>query len=169
LKEATADLISNAGGYANAPNYCRVTKKTLERYADPDYHDTFMPADVIEALELVASHPFVTEHLAESARCHLFPDPKSEATKSELHLNLAKTADYASQLFRDWAEAIGNDGVVDSEEAKALLQHADHLIRTLLIMKRNLITRMNDPDAIRAFEKRTQREKNPGKPPSKPP
>lgn len=159
LKDAETQLIRSCGGYDAATTKCRVSRTMLTRYADrnanPNVH---MPIDVVEALEAAAGQPIVTAYLAEKLACHLVPNPKAETTPSDIHVNIAKTAEHASNLFREWANALADDGYVDADEAQDLLVHADVLVRTLLIMKSDLLTRMKDPHAKRVSDEKSRRK-----------
>ncbi len=147
LKEAERKLIDAGGGLREAAKVCRVQTTTLYRYTDDteENKDRHMPVDVVEALEQEAGLPIVTEYLAERAVRLLLPVP-AETSQTDLNIDLARTGEHVSELFRDWANAVANDGLIDRKEARQLLTDNMELVRTLMRMRSDLEARIADPD-----------------------
>jgi hypothetical protein len=136
-------LVEAAGGIKEATSRCRVQAATLFRYTDDSEEnaDRHMPVDIVEALEQQSGLPVVTEYLAERSGCLLLPKPAEDA-ESALSIDILETGDAVSLLFRDWAEFIGNDGVIDLGEAQKLLKDNIKLVRILLRMRMDLEARI---------------------------
>lgn len=69
-----------------------------------------------------------------------------EASQSDLSIDIADTSREVARLFEDWAVAVANDGLVDRQEARNLLEHNIELVRILLRMQADLEARIADPD-----------------------
>lgn len=146
LKEATAELVGAVGGFKVAAEHCRVQTASLFKYTDDSEEnaDRFIPVDIVQVLEAEAPYPFVTEYLADKSHYLLVPVPEDDA--SELTLDVIQTGEQTARLFRNWAEFIGNDGVIDKTEAHELLEVNKALVRTLMRMRTDLEVRIADPD-----------------------
>ncbi len=148
LKEAVTALVNAAGGIRGASDGCRVQGASLFRYTDDGEEnvDRHMPVDIVAYLEEKSEIPVVTEFLAEQAGCHLIPEEISEISASDLNIDLAETSKRVSELFQHWAMAIANDGIIDRQEAQALLRDNVGLVRILMRMRSDLEARIADPD-----------------------
>jgi hypothetical protein len=146
LKDATDQLLNQVGGTSAASKLCRVQSTSLFSYSDEsdDNKTRFMPVDIVEVLEQEADIPSITEYLSEKAGCLLWKIPKEEG--SMLDVEIARTGQHAAHLFSDWAEFLGNDGVIDAEEAEKLLKDNVELVRTLMRMRTELEARIASKD-----------------------
>lgn len=140
LKEAVTTLVKKAGALDAAAAASGVSKSALHRYSDPD-HDRHMPVNLVEALERIGGRPYVTEYLAAKAHHLLLPLPREESSDARLNIDLAQTGDQVARLCRDWAAALANDDIIDSEEAKVLLKRHQELVTTLMRMRTDLEAR----------------------------
>ena len=146
LKEATSLLIGAVGGLKDAAEHCRVQGTSLFRYTDDSDENSarYMPVDIVQVLEKSATFPFVTEFLATQVGYLLVPIAPDDS--SELTLDVVETGEKAAQLFKSWAEFIGNDGLIDREEAHQLLRVNQALVRTLMRMRSDLEATIADPN-----------------------
>lgn len=148
LKEAVNGLVNAAGGIREAATSCRVQGASLFRYTDDSEENVarHMPVDIVVELEKAAGIPIVTEYLADQANCLLLPIT-FEVSDSDLNVDVASTGERSATLFRDWAEAVANDGVIDRFEARELLADNIELVRVLMQMRADLESRIADPCA----------------------
>lgn len=147
LKEAQSALVQMCGGPAAAAEQCRVTSTTLFNYTDEsDINlNKNMPVDIVKDLESKAEYPVLTEYLAGQAGYIMYRVDFSDK-KSQLHLDIIETGEEIAKLFRDWADFISDDGVIDRSEARKLLKNNQDLVRILMRMRTDLISQIDNPD-----------------------
>lgn len=147
LKEAQSALVQMCGGPAAAAEHCRVTTTTLFNYTDDSGANLQknMPVDVVRDLESNSEYPVLTEHLADQAGYIMYKVDFSDK-KSQLHIDIVETGEEIAKLFRDWANFISDDGVIDKSEARKLLKNNQNLVRVLMRMRTDLISQIDDPD-----------------------
>lgn len=146
LKEAQSALVQMCGGPAAAAEFCRVTSTTLFNYTDDSATNSSknMPVDIVTELETRAEFPAVTEYLADQSGYIMYKVDFTDR-KSQLHIDIIETGEEVSKLFRDWAQFIA-DGVIDKSEARKLLKINQDVVRTLMRMRSDLISQIDDPD-----------------------
>lgn len=144
LKAAVSELIEACGGLAKVAKVVRVGATQLQRYSDSEEPVCHMPVDVVRALEGLCGQPIVTEYLAvESGYC-LFRPPTANDAGQTLSVDFARTAQKSGKLFEDYANAMGNDGVIDAGEAAELIADTDHLLSVLLHLRAQLVARTGE-------------------------
>ena len=147
LKQTTHELIERCGGPREAARHTRVSAAALFQYNDDEderCRDRYVPVDVVQDLEAISDYPLVTEWLASRAGWLLLPSPAQEFLETHLQIDIVEVGEETAQLFRDWADFVGNDGVIDRAEAEALLRDNLKLLRVLLHMRKGLEDRIAD-------------------------
>jgi hypothetical protein len=138
LKEATALLIQACGGLDRSANLVRVGRSTVARYSDPADDVSYIPADVIRALELNCAEPIVTRYLAAEQGCSL-SCVKYDPTPQALAEDVAALARDCAELMGDSAKAISAaQGEVSPSERGRLTADIDRTIAVLFHMRGRL-------------------------------
>ena len=148
LNDAVAKLI---GQYRNTfdasmAQGCRVSEKTLSKYASPEHPDRHMPVDVLLALEKEKKSPVVTRFLAAEQGYALvrLPSVNSTIDWHNHHLLVSgEGADVISMLAKALA-----DNRMSRDEATKLLPEVQEAIEAFVGLQSQLI------DFVRAKEDR---------------
>ena len=147
LKEAQSKLVDMCGGPAAAAKICRVSSTTLFNYTDDTEINLNknMPVDIVAELESVSDYPFITEYLANNSG-YIIYKVVEEGSQSALQSDVLETGEQVAILFREWADFIGDDGIIDKNEAQSLLNTNRFLVRVLMRMRADLIAHIDDPE-----------------------
>ena len=145
LKSHTEALVKDVGVEAA----CAATgksKATIGRYYSrhAEHSDRFMPIDSVALLERAASHPHVTNALAElqglaTSRVGNAPmDPQGNVNE-----DIAQLSRRFASLMESYAQAIA-DNVITPAEARSMLAETLELQKVLVEMKSHLETNSSE-------------------------
>lgn len=130
LKSLLQSLTNRVGGLDAAAACTRVKRAQLGNYGNLNMPEIFAPVDVVVQLEAIVGDPLVTREMARLQHYALVPVKAME--EGELSAFLARVGAGSGEVFREFAEAMSNDGLVDPAERAAIgrklaeLSHAVH-------------------------------------------
>lgn len=151
LKDAAAELIEAAGGLRAASDMCRVNKTRLGEICSPHRDDAHMPVDVVLALETATGKAVMTEHLA-ARHGMLLLDVGMDQTAVALDglrdgvlRSNAVAVKAAADAISDQMAASA-DGVIDHDEASAMLPAVERALQAMAKFRHVLLVLTNDGD-----------------------
>jgi hypothetical protein len=116
LKAATDRLIAACGGVEAAANLSRVGKSTMQRYGDAECPESYMPVDVVRALELHSGEALVTAYLAAELGCEVHA-VAYDRDHGAIAADIARLSQDFGRLFADSAKALamGEAGITAAQ------------------------------------------------------
>ena len=138
LKKHTEALVKDVG----IEQACRLTgksKATLGRYYStaPEHSDRYMPVDSVAELEAAASHPHVTNALADLLGLKISYGEARKARSGGVNSDVVALSQRFASLMAEYNASIA-DGIISINEAKRLLRETVEIQQVLLEMKLHL-------------------------------
>lgn len=151
LKDAMVELVEAAGGLRAAADICRLNKTRLGEICSPHRDDVHAPIDVVQALEMATGCKAVTHHLA-ARHGALLVDMGHSETAVVLNDLRAGVLRSNADAVKAAADSISNqmaaaaDGVIDADEASAMLPAVEAALQHLARHRQLLLALTNDTD-----------------------
>ncbi|MFC0384360.1 phage regulatory CII family protein [Muricoccus vinaceus] len=127
LKSLFQALCQRVGGLDAAAACTRVRRAQLGNYGNLNMPEIFAPVDVVLELQAITKDPIVTAEMARLQGYALVP--VEAVAEGELAALLAKVGAESGAVFQEFAQALGNDGQVDSAERTAIARKLSDLLR----------------------------------------
>lgn len=122
-------LVAACGGLREAECACRLKRARLQQCQDP-LGEAYLPADVINDLELYAGEALYSRALTEDR-------PSARARAEDLAEEACETAEEATDLQR-LVRLLGKKGPINERERREVLEDALKLNETLAGLIRNV-------------------------------
>lgn len=151
LKDAMVELVDAAGGLRRAADLTRLNKTRLGEICSPHREDVHAPLDVVQALEMATGCRAVTHHLA-ARHGVLLVDMGMTETMVVLNDRRGGVLRSNADAVKAAAEAISSqmdaaaDGVIDADEASALLPAVEGALQHMARLRHLLLVMTNEGD-----------------------